>query len=170
MSKAADQKLPIIKWIFLLVAPIAALFLIAILQFVVHFVFTSTTNASGVGVVSSSPALDVVNILSVLIGITAVASLCLTPLWIIMLVKTINHNDATEGHVLNKTAAIIFAVCFGFWAWVYTYERDKSKFWLNFGLTIITIGFWGTVAWIWAIVNLASKSDEFYDQYPNYDA
>ena len=85
-----------------------------------------------------------------------------------MLVKTINHNNATPEHALNKTAAIIFAVCFGFWAWIYTFERDKSKFWLNLGLTIFTIGLWSMGAWIWAIADLAGKPDAFYDQYPNY--
>lgn len=68
----------------------------------------------------------------------------------------------------NKVASVVLAVLFGFFAWLYTYEKDKSKFWINLGLTIITLGIWGvTVGWLWPIIDLAIKPNEFFENYPN---
>ena len=80
----------------------------------------------------------------------------------------------------NKTAAILFAVFFGFFTWLYTYREDYGKFWI--GLSVLIIGFilsivaagavgvivWFFAAmgtWIWAIADTASKNDEWYAKY-----
>jgi hypothetical protein len=167
-------------WIWLLVGPYIALLIIALLQIVVHFVFSSsatdtvvstsnslcTTVDGDCAVTTGNPARIIVNILSILIGMAAVVCICLFPIWVVMLVKTVNYNDATADRRLNKAAAVIFAVVFGFWTWLYTYERDKVKFWVNLTLTCVTFGIWGIIAWIWSIIDSASKSDEYYDRYP----
>ena len=67
----------------------------------------------------------------------------------------------------DKTPAILLAVFLGFWTWVYTWRRDQWKFWVNLGLTVITLGFWGIVAWIWAIVDVCVKPDAWYRSFPN---
>ena len=79
----------------------------------------------------------------------------------------------------SKTAAILLAVFLGFFTWLYTYREDSAKFWIvagvsivNFILGIATAGIWffigffiGIGLWIWAIVDTASKSDEWYATY-----
>jgi len=69
----------------------------------------------------------------------------------------------------DKTVAVILAVFLSFWTWCYTYQKDAWKFWLNLGLSVVTLGIWGIVAWIWAIVDVARRPEEFYvnfDQSP----
>ena len=150
----------ITKWVALLLAPPVALALIALLQFVVHAALSS----SGAG--GSSAMVVLVNILSIVLGIVAFVALLLMPIWIILLVKTINYNHATADRRLSKPAAIVFAVLFGGLAWVYTYERDKTKFWTNLVISVVTCGIWSFGSWIWAIIDAASRSDEFYNHYP----
>ena len=71
----------------------------------------------------------------------------------------------------DKTAAVLLAVFLGIWTWVYTYKRDAWKFWLNLGLmiplTLLTLGFWVIVPWIWAIIDVAVKPSEWYQNFPN---
>lgn len=67
----------------------------------------------------------------------------------------------------DRTIAIILAVLFGFWTWVYTYQVDSWKFWVNLAVTTVTCGIWGLGAWIWAIIDVASRPQEFYDNFPN---
>jgi hypothetical protein len=153
------------KWIALLVFPVAALFLIIILQIIIGFTFTTV---EGAGPDTSQPAVILVNAFCILLGIVAFVDFLLYPAWIVMIVKTINYNNATAEKRLNQVAAIIFAVLFAQWTWLYTYEKDKVKFWLNTGLTIVTFGIWGIVAWIWAIIDTASRPEEFYSRYPDY--
>ena len=79
----------------------------------------------------------------------------------------------------SKVAAILLAVFLGFWAWLYTYREDGSKFWIglvvsivNVVLIIITLGFWFFIAWIpalgfwlWPLIDAATRSDEWYASY-----
>jgi hypothetical protein len=165
---AAPQKKSIKKWIVLLVAPFAALVLIALVQFIVQWTLNRNTSASfgespGIGV-------EVVNVVSLVVGIAAVLSFLAIPVWIVMLVQTISHNRAVESGgslpAKNKATAVVLAVFFGFWTWLYTYKKDAWKFWLNLVLTVVTFTAWGFVAWIWAIIDTAVKPDEFYNQLP----
>ncbi len=79
----------------------------------------------------------------------------------------------------SKVAAILLAVFLGFWAWLYTYREDGSKFWIALGvsvvnvvLIIVTLGFWVFIAWIpavgfwiWPIIDAATRDDEWYASY-----
>ncbi len=79
----------------------------------------------------------------------------------------------------SKTTAILLAVFFGFFTWLYTYREDSGKFWIslsvsvvNFILGIVTLGIWFIVSfvvglgiWIWAIVDTAGKNDDWYATY-----
>ncbi len=161
------------KWALLIVLPFAALILVAFIQIIVHFILSSSNSGS-------TPLLAiVVNLISVLVGVVSVIGIMLIPLWIIMLVKTSNHNKAAVlGQANNpngvmpksKTVAIVLAVIFGFWTWLYTYDyaTDKKKFWINLVLSVLTLGFWTLVAWIWAIIYTATKPDEYFTLYPTY--
>jgi uncharacterized membrane protein len=75
----------------------------------------------------------------------------------------------------SKGAAILLAVFLTFWTWLYTYKRDAAKFWVGLGLsilgailTIVLVGFlilFGV--WLWAVTDTATKSEYWYQQYPN---
>ena len=79
----------------------------------------------------------------------------------------------------SKVAAILLAVFLGFWAWLYTYREDGSKFWIALGISvvnvvliIITLGFWVFIAWIpafgfwlWPLIDAATRDDEWYASY-----
>jgi hypothetical protein len=79
----------------------------------------------------------------------------------------------------SKTASILLAVFLSFWTWLYTYKKDGWKFWTGLGVLVgnyilifATLGLWGLVSWIigpgiwiWAIVDTAVKSDEWYRSY-----
>ncbi len=73
----------------------------------------------------------------------------------------------------SKVVAMLLAVLLGFWTWLYTYKKDGWKFWVglgaglvNFFLTILTLGLpLGLGLWVWAIVDTATKSDEWYAYY-----
>jgi hypothetical protein len=67
----------------------------------------------------------------------------------------------------TKLTSVLLAVFLGFWTWLYTYDEDKVKFWVNFGLCICSFGIWGFVAWPWAIIDVSIKSTEWYEEYPN---
>lgn len=69
----------------------------------------------------------------------------------------------------DKTVAILLAVFLGFWVWIYTWEKDQWKFWLGLGVTIVTLGIAGIAFQIWAIVDAASRPNEFYQYYPSLD-
>jgi hypothetical protein len=67
----------------------------------------------------------------------------------------------------SKTTAILLAVFLGAWTWVYTYKRDAAKWWIAFGVSIVTGLIALPVFWIWAIVDSAVKTDAYYEQFPN---
>ena len=79
----------------------------------------------------------------------------------------------------SKGIAVLLAVIFGFWTWLYTYKKDSHKFWVAAGITIacfiltfITFGIW-LIIWIpvaigfyiWAIIDVCAKPDTFYNKY-----
>jgi hypothetical protein len=67
----------------------------------------------------------------------------------------------------SKTTAVLLVVFFGLFGWIYTYQRDTWKFWLNLALAIVTVGLWGIAAWIWAIIDMAVRPSSWYEEFPN---
>ena len=67
----------------------------------------------------------------------------------------------------NKTTSVLLAVFLGLWTWLYTYKRDSWKFWLNLGLSIVTVGIWFVIAWVWAIIDVAIRPTSWYESFPN---
>lgn len=67
----------------------------------------------------------------------------------------------------SKTEAIILAVFFGLFAYIYTYKYESHKFWI---LLLIAVFFsWTIIAplttWLFAIVDMAYKDKQFYEEY-----
>lgn len=81
--------------------------------------------------------------------------------------KMANQRPSQMVEPKDKTTAVLLAVFLGFWTWIYTYKIDAWKFWLNLALSVITFGFWGVVAWIWAVIDSAVRDDSFYKNFPN---
>ena len=69
----------------------------------------------------------------------------------------------------DKNTALLLALFLGFWTYLYTYKKDKVKFWLAVGLVIPTIGISGIVFWIMAIVETVNRDKSFYDNIDNTD-
>lgn len=90
----------------------------------------------------------------------------------------------------SKAAAVVLAIFFGYWAYLYTYARDRANFW---GLLVVEIIF-GSILWVMLkngnfdseprmmlfliaplilfcnilpIINIAIRPDNFYNAYPN---
>ena len=81
---------------------------------------------------------------------------------------------ATTDIAKDKSIALLLAIFLGFWTWVYTYQRDKVKFWTALGISVlgalllvIFIGVFVILGvTIWAIIDVAVKPPEFYRRYP----
>lgn len=67
----------------------------------------------------------------------------------------------------TKGTALVLAVLLCHWTWLYTYREDAYKFWL--GLVLNLILWWTFVVplgiWIWAMVDVGTKTDEWYENY-----
>ena len=79
------------------------------------------------------------------------------------------------GSPRSKGIAVLLAVFLSFWAWLYTYKTDAAKFWVGLVvgfigafLTIVLVG-WIVIfgVWLWAIIDVATKPEQWYQQYPN---
>jgi hypothetical protein len=153
------------KWIVLIILPFVLLIATALFQMVVGFLSSKSSSDTAIVAepikLNDSPLTAIVNIFSLFIGIVAVVLLVLIPVWIIRLVS-VKHNKVGNR---SKAVAVLLAVLSGFFTWLYTYEKDSVKFWLNLALFIITLTIWGIVAWIWAVIDTATKPSEFYENY-----
>ena len=79
----------------------------------------------------------------------------------------------------SKTVAIILAIFFAYFSWIYTYKRNGLKFWLSFlGVPAVTVTFAHFVggiaifigfsaAWVWVFVDNVIRPNSFFDNYPN---
>lgn len=65
----------------------------------------------------------------------------------------------------QKSSAILLAVFLGLWAWLYTYRKDAWKFWVNLALCVLSLGMWTIIAWIWAIIDVCIKPEEYYTNF-----
>jgi hypothetical protein len=80
----------------------------------------------------------------------------------------------------SRSSAVLLAIFLSFFTWLYTYEKDSWKFWLNLAvavvnivLSVLTLGIWLLIAlpvafaaWMWAIIDVAVKPRRYYDMYP----
>jgi hypothetical protein len=77
----------------------------------------------------------------------------------------------------SKTTAVILAFFFGYWSWLYTFKRDRAKFFICLLLSIlasavyvisgmyyISYFFW-PVFWLWPFINSIMRGSQWYAQY-----
>ncbi len=67
----------------------------------------------------------------------------------------------------DKGISILLAIFLGLFTWVYTYEVDSGKFWGNLIASILTVGIWWVVAWLWALILAIQRDESFYSNFPN---
>jgi len=83
--------------------------------------------------------------------------------------------EEKHGHK-SKTASVLLAVFLSFWTWLYTYKKDTWKFWVGLGIVVLTVILriarpdrgWLFLAlgiWVWAIIDVSIKKDEWYHSY-----
>lgn len=161
-----QSKKAVKKWAILLAAPVIGFLLVAVLQLIARFAFANTYNLPEPGLESQTTSgadigKTLLDVASSLVGMVSVLLLILSPLWLIMLLRDLKAPQR------SKTAAVVLAVIFGFLAWIYTYDKDAVKFWINLILVFVSVGIWTIGAWLWAIIDAASKPEEYYT---NYDA
>lgn len=84
----------------------------------------------------------------------------------------------------DKMVAVLLAVFLGFWAWIYTYHKDAWKFWVNLGvlaalialilptffMSLLFLPFAAFGSWLWALIDVAIKPDEYYSDYFQHKA
>jgi uncharacterized membrane protein len=144
------------------VLPLAALLFVALIQIVGHPIINSIHGGI------SQTLTAILNITSVLILVLSIVGILLIPVWVIVISKNKKSDKVNTVKSKSKTTAIVLAVLFGFWSWLYTYDyaSDKKRFWINLYISVLTLGLWSWVAWIWAIINTANKPDEYFTRYP----
>jgi uncharacterized membrane protein YqaE (UPF0057 family) len=82
--------------------------------------------------------------------------------------------------VKSKSVSVVLAIFFSFFSWLYTYGRNRLKFWICLVVTVIVymsgiVNDWpGAVylvingyIWLYSIIDNSSKSYKFYSDYPN---
>lgn len=67
----------------------------------------------------------------------------------------------------KKSTAVALSILIGIFTWVYTWEKDAHKFWINLVITLVSFGIWGIVAWVWAMVDAIRRPGSFYANFPN---
>jgi hypothetical protein len=93
------------------------------------------------------------------------------------------QNESWNGK--SKRASVLMAVFLAFFTWLYTYEKDRWKFWAGLGLFILASALaipaglsvfnFGSLTpitwiialgvWIWAIVDVTAKNEPWYKNY-----
>ena len=68
--------------------------------------------------------------------------------------------------VKNKIIAVLLAIFFSFWSWLYTYGKNKNKFWISLGILMvlyITIIFY-TFSIIASSISYSGYNDLFFGE------
>lgn len=109
-----------------------------------------------------------VGILATATFVVGIVDLVLVIIWLPLFARELYYDPSSHTRRLDKAVAVIFAVVFGLFAWLYTYDLDKTKFWVNLALSVVTLTLWSTVAWIWAIIDMARRPAAFFEYFPRY--
>jgi hypothetical protein len=83
----------------------------------------------------------------------------------------------------TKSTAVILAIFFGPWAYLYTYKKDVAVFWVSMGVQIFfffallsaratgggaaAFGFIAFIFWLISLITSASRTHDWYMRYPN---
>ncbi len=83
------------------------------------------------------------------------------------------QNQAYRGGK-SKSRALLLAVLFGYWTWLYTFKRDKMKFLLGLLFSISLYFIYASIPeivylspllWVWAVLTAAMRNSQWYAQY-----
>jgi hypothetical protein len=70
----------------------------------------------------------------------------------------------------ERVTAVLLAIFFSFFAWLYTYKLDSGKFWT--GLIISVFLGWlilpAIAVWVWAIIDVSVKDGDMYTNYSKW--
>ena len=155
-SKKTFVPKPIKNWALLLIVPISTLVVLISLQFLLLFIFSKSVHSP----IWKNHALGVsLNVFFMALGGISAVLVLLAPLWLVYIIRDL------PGHPRRKNVAIALAVAFGFFSWVYTWDKNRKKFWINLALGVVSLGYWTPIAWLWAIIDNSSKPDSWYAQY-----
>jgi hypothetical protein len=68
-----------------------------------------------------------------------------------------------------KSTSVLLAVFLSFFAWLYTYDEDRYKFWTGCLLSVLLV--WTFVVpigvWLWVIIDVCRRRKDFYECYFN---
>jgi hypothetical protein len=83
----------------------------------------------------------------------------------------------------SKGVAVLLAIFFGLWAWLYIYGRAKLQFWITIavvGMLFINLFLFAPLNilydWfflifmpfhLWALIDISRRQGSFYENYPN---
>lgn len=69
-----------------------------------------------------------------------------------------------QSPVKSKVAAVLLAVFFGYWSWLYTYGKNKLKFWVILGIfaIIFIINFSFSFSIIMGSLNTGQYGDDYF--------
>lgn len=65
----------------------------------------------------------------------------------------------------RKSTAVWLSIFFGMFTWLYTYKEDRWKFWCCLIMSIVTGGVWLLPSYIWALIDVVSKSSTWYGEF-----
>jgi hypothetical protein len=76
----------------------------------------------------------------------------------------------------SKNIALILAIFFSFWAWLYTFKKDGIKFFLSLVVAVISSWFIfedtmtelyavPVLLWLWVVIAAVTRKSEWYAQY-----
>ncbi|GAC1392606.1 MAG: hypothetical protein NVSMB46_08880 [Candidatus Saccharimonadales bacterium] len=146
------------KWVLLLVIPIVLFLFIVAIESI--FLLTNKANRLvGFGFADPFTKNIGINLLILIAGVLCAGMFLISPLWMFFIIRDL------KGHERKKKIAVQTAVIFGLFSWLYTFEKNKTKFWINLGLLILTIGYWSPISWLWAVIDNVIKPDDYYNQY-----
>ena len=173
-------------WIGAIIQLILITYLIVSVLLTLFSVAEFSTEASNPDEIFSSFFSLWIKILLILLGLLGLR------IWTVIdaAVKPSHWYEQYTSRPLNKTTALIVAMVFGlvshsFVTWLYTYEKDSTKFWVAFGIGAMiymladgpladeSIFAWSVLViilglWVWTIIDVAMKPQAWYQNYPNH--
>lgn len=73
------------------------------------------------------------------------------------------HAPAKQYSIKSKAVAVILAVFFGYWSWLYTYGKNKLKFWIILG--VFAIIFIINFSYSWSLIMASINNRPYLEDY-----
>lgn len=77
---------------------------------------------------------------------------------------------AAASYGKTKRTAVLLAVFLTFWTWLYTYARNRKRFWIGLAAAVVGTALATVVVgdfilfalWVWAVVDTATKPESYF--------